>query len=55
MANRGAREPLRVDQAERRVRRRAVDGAGIAIEDGTETENLFEENFVVYILGSINP
>jgi hypothetical protein len=32
-----------------------LTGAGIAIEDGTETENLFEENFVVYILGSINP
>jgi hypothetical protein len=32
-----------------------LTGAGIAIEDGTETENLFEENFVAYILGSINP
>jgi hypothetical protein len=32
-----------------------LTGAGIAVEDGTETENLFEENFVAYILGSINP
>ena len=30
-------------------------GAGIAIEDGTETENLFKENFVAYVRGSINP
>jgi hypothetical protein len=32
-----------------------LTGAGIAIEDGTETENLFEENFVANIRGSINP
>ena len=32
-----------------------LTGAGIAIEDGTETENLFEENFVAYVRGSINP
>jgi hypothetical protein len=30
-------------------------GAGIAIEDGTETENLFEENFVANIRGAIQP
>jgi hypothetical protein len=32
-----------------------LTGAGIAVEDGTETENVFEENFVAYIRGSINP
>jgi hypothetical protein len=32
-----------------------LTGAGIAIEDGTETENLFEANFVANIRGSINP
>lgn len=32
-----------------------LTGAGIAVEDGTETENLFEENFVVNIRGDINP
>jgi hypothetical protein len=32
-----------------------LTGAGIAIEDGTETENVFEENFVANIRGSINP
>ena len=32
-----------------------LTGAGIAVEDGTETENVFEENFVVYIRGDINP
>ena len=32
-----------------------LTGAGIAVEDGTETENLFEENFVAYIRGDINP
>jgi hypothetical protein len=32
-----------------------LTGAGIAVEDGTETENLIEENFVVLIRGSINP
>jgi len=32
-----------------------LSGAGIAVEDGTETENLFEENFVANIRGSINP
>ena len=32
-----------------------LTGAGLAIEDGTETENLFEENFVANIRGSINP
>jgi hypothetical protein len=32
-----------------------LTGAGIAIEDGTETENLFEENLVANIRGSINP
>jgi hypothetical protein len=30
-------------------------GAGIAIEDATETENLFEGNFVANIRGSVNP
>ncbi len=29
-------------------------GAGIAIEDGTETENLIEENFVANIRGNVN-
>jgi hypothetical protein len=32
-----------------------LTGAGIAVEDGTETENVFEENFVANIRGSINP
>ena len=32
-----------------------LTGAGIAVEDGTETENLFEENFVANIRGSMNP
>jgi hypothetical protein len=32
-----------------------LTGAGIAIEDGTETDNLLEENFVVNIRGDINP
>ena len=32
-----------------------LTGAGLAIEDGTETENRFEENFVANIRGSINP
>lgn len=32
-----------------------LTGAGIAVEDGSETENLFEENFVAYIRGNINP
>jgi hypothetical protein len=32
-----------------------LTGAGIAVEDGTETENLFEENFVAYIRGSTQP
>jgi hypothetical protein len=32
-----------------------LTGAGIAVEDGSETENLFEENFVASIRGSINP
>ena len=32
-----------------------LTGAGIAIEDGSETENLFEENFVANIRGDINP
>ena len=32
-----------------------LTGAGIAVEDGTETENLIEENFVANIRGSINP
>jgi hypothetical protein len=30
-------------------------GAGIAVEDGTETENLFDSNFVANIRGNINP
>jgi hypothetical protein len=32
-----------------------LTGAGIAVEDGTETENLFEENFIANIRGQINP
>jgi hypothetical protein len=32
-----------------------LTGAGIAIEDGTETENRFDENFVANIRGRINP
>jgi hypothetical protein len=32
-----------------------LTGSGIAVEDGTETENRFEENFVANIRGSINP
>ena len=32
-----------------------LTGAGVAIEDGTETENVFEENFVANVRGSINP
>jgi hypothetical protein len=32
-----------------------LTGAGIAIEDGTETQNVFEENFVANIRGRINP
>jgi hypothetical protein len=32
-----------------------LTGAGIAVEDGSETENRFEENFVAHIRGSINP
>ena len=32
-----------------------LTGAGIAIEDGTETENVIEDNFVANIRGSINP
>jgi hypothetical protein len=32
-----------------------LTGAGIAVEDGTETENLFEENFVANIRGDANP
>lgn len=32
-----------------------LTGSGIAVEDGTETENLFEENFVAYIRGDVNP
>jgi hypothetical protein len=32
-----------------------LTGAGIAVEDGTETENLFEENFVANIRGNVNP
>lgn len=32
-----------------------LTGAGIAVEDGSETENLFEENFVANIRGDINP
>jgi hypothetical protein len=32
-----------------------LTGAGIAVEDGTETENLFEENFVASIRGATQP
>lgn len=32
-----------------------LTGAGIATEDGTETNNLFDENFVANIRGNINP
>ena len=32
-----------------------LTGAGIAVEDGSETENLFEENFVANIRGDVNP
>lgn len=32
-----------------------LTGAGIAVEDGSETENRFEENFVANIRGNINP
>ena len=32
-----------------------LTGAGIAVEDGTETQNLFEENFVAYIRGATQP
>ncbi len=32
-----------------------LTGAGIAVEDGSETDNLFEENFVAYVRGDINP
>lgn len=32
-----------------------LTGAGIVTEDGTETENLFEENFVANIRGDVNP
>jgi hypothetical protein len=32
-----------------------LTGAGIAVEDGSETENLFEENFVANVRGDINP
>ena len=32
-----------------------LTGSGIAVEDGSETENLFEENFVANIRGNINP
>ena len=32
-----------------------LTGAGIAVEDGSETENLFERNFVANIRGNINP
>ncbi len=32
-----------------------LTGAGIAVEDGTETDNVFEQNFVANIRGSINP
>ncbi len=32
-----------------------LTGAGIAVEDGSETENLFEENFVANIRGNVNP
>ena len=32
-----------------------LTGAGIAIEDGSETDNLFRHNFVALIRGDINP
>jgi hypothetical protein len=32
-----------------------LTGAGIAVEDGSETGNTFEQNFVANIRGSINP
>jgi G8 domain len=32
-----------------------LTGAGIAVEDGSETENLFEENFVANVRGNVNP
>jgi hypothetical protein len=32
-----------------------LTGAGIAVEDGSETENLFEGNFVANIRGDVNP
>ena len=32
-----------------------LTGAGIAVEDGTETQNLFDENFVAYIRGATQP
>jgi hypothetical protein len=32
-----------------------LTGAGIAVEDGSESENLFEGNFVANIRGDINP
>jgi G8 domain len=32
-----------------------LTGAGIAVEDGSETENLFDENFVANVRGQINP
>ncbi len=32
-----------------------LTGAGIAIEDGSETDNLIEENFVAHIRGDVNP
>jgi hypothetical protein len=32
-----------------------LTGAGIAVEDGSETDNRFEENFVALIRGQVNP
>jgi hypothetical protein len=32
-----------------------LTGAGIVVEDGTETENRFEKNFVAHIRGDVNP
>jgi hypothetical protein len=32
-----------------------LTGAGIAVEDGTETENIFDGNFVANIRGNVNP
>jgi hypothetical protein len=32
-----------------------LTGAGIAVEDGSETENLIEENFVANVRGDVNP